>query len=152
MFSVLLPAKARQMWSSIEQIFLTVRASCSLAKALFSTARTTVSTPRTATYCNKYTIILLLLLIKTNYCFIKFNYFLFLQLWSLSWLLPARIPLETNDHQERTQSGRYRIVHSFLPKSSINYKNNNNPTKTWWSTKVFTLHEADSTLNHAHSN
>ena len=75
MFSVLLPAKARQMWSSIEQIFLTVRASCSLAKALFSTARTTVSTPRTATYCNKYTIILLLLLIKTNYCFIKFNYF-----------------------------------------------------------------------------
>lgn len=43
------PANARQTWSSMEHIFRTVRASWSFARALFSTASTTVSCPRTAT-------------------------------------------------------------------------------------------------------
>ena len=45
--SALSPAKARQMWSSILQIFRTVRGSCSLAVALRSTPRQMTFLPRT---------------------------------------------------------------------------------------------------------
>ena len=44
------PAKANATCSSKRHIFLTVLTSCNFARARFSTASTTVSSPRTATW------------------------------------------------------------------------------------------------------
>ena len=46
----LLPAKARQMWSSSIATLRTVRGSCNCSTDFFSTPRTTTSLPRTPTY------------------------------------------------------------------------------------------------------